>query len=113
MTVDDVARERASSAHRRLDGYNGQIARLGDEVSETREGLYAAIGTLHDRQNDTNIELAKVKTRAGIMAAIGAALATCVVAPLLVYVLVSLLHLNQPQAQQKPQASVAVVRAAR
>lgn len=123
MTIDEVARERATAAHLRLDGINGQIVAvrhsidetregLREELAETREGIYAETGKLHDRQNETNIELAKVKTRAGIMAAVGAAIATCVLAPVMVYLLVAVLHLNPSPSGPEPSPRAAV-RAAR
>lgn len=89
--MDEVARERASSAHRRLDGINGQIGGLRDEIADLR------------------VDVAKVQTRTGIYAAIAAFIAAAVVAPFVS----SKLHLNDGQQAKPRPVPAAVVRAER
>lgn len=59
----------AQSAHRRLDGYNGQIASLRTEVSNLR------------------VEQAKTATKAAAMAAIGGAVGTALMGGVVALVL--------------------------
>lgn len=93
---DDLARERADSALEATRRINGQIVRLGDEVAGLREDHGAAITGL-------KVEMGKQQTRTGIYAAIGAGIASAVIAPIVVVALVMALHLNHPQ-QAQPKA---------
>lgn len=101
MNVDEVARERSSAALKATERINGQLVELTREQARTREGLYKEMDGLHEKHNTLAIDVAKVKTRAGIMAALGAGIATAVIAPLLVYVLIITFHLNRAPAPVK------------
>lgn len=76
--MDEVARERAQAAHQRLDGINGQIARLADEQAKTREGIYDAIGKLWDEHAKVAQSVARMDGRFGtamkVAGAIGVAM---------------------------------------
>lgn len=63
--MDEVARERAQAAHKRLDGINGQIARLADEQAKTREGIYDALGKLWDAHSEVATSVAEMNGRFG------------------------------------------------
>jgi hypothetical protein len=78
------AQASSSSAHLRLDGINGQISRLGDEMQQTREGLHDEIDSVHEKLNATREDVVAVKTKAGVMAAVGAFVVSALVAPVAV-----------------------------
>lgn len=82
--MDEVARESATFAHRRLDGINGQIADLRREVGALR------------------VDMAHIKTRTGLMAALGAGIASAVIAPLVVLALAVALGLKPKPASPAP-----------
>jgi hypothetical protein len=73
-TIERLARAEASttSAHHRLDGYNGQINGLRTEVANLR------------------VEMASLKTKTAGMAAIGAALGTAVMGAIVTVVVAAL-----------------------
>jgi hypothetical protein len=85
--MDEVAREGVAFAHKRLDGINGQIASLRNEVGALR------------------VEVAQVKTRTGLMAALGAGVASAIIAPLIVIALAIALGLR-PKPSNPAQARI-------
>ena len=92
------ARIQAANAHARLDGINGQITRLGDEQAQARVDMAQEFGVV-------KVELAKVKTRVGVYAAVGAFLASAVIAPVAVALTI---HYATPQTTPAKTPSSAV-----
>lgn len=75
---------RAESAHARLDGYNGQLRRLGDEQRSMREELWQGITAVREDHQATREQVVAIKNRTAVYAAIGAFVASAVMAPLAV-----------------------------
>lgn len=95
--MDEVARERAASAHRRLDGINGQIRRLGDEMAVTRETLHGELDAtregIYEVLTPLTNEVASLKTAFKIVGTIALAVLT---ATLSAVVLLLTRHPQQP-----------------
>jgi len=73
--MDEVARERASAAHRRLDGINGQIKDVREEIAGVREDHAQAVA-------DLRVDMAKLGTKIGLITATAAVVAGALLGPL-------------------------------
>lgn len=91
--MDEVARERASAAHARLDGINGQIVGLRvaqdktrdalvHEIADTREGIYEAVGKLWDAHTEVVEAAAEVRGSFRLALKIAGAVAVAIMAML-------------------------------